>query len=370
MINEIQSRASASNAVDQSLAFLADVQAGSLIVAQFRESSTEVDPVVTFTIGATPHSPAKLIEVANRSMTYWLIAPAGGACTIAINSAGTTGMRMTIHEFSGNWPADPTEEINSASAFNTSPITGPAVVTTGPRLIITTWGSASDITALAAGSGWNLEAAGLGNRCALAWRIEAAGGTFGPTWSWTGTSNGGEGATAAFAEVPGPAITLQPTDQAMVEGPAAPEFKTVEVPIAYTLSGDLVGVRAEWFNDPAWEEIDDPAFSVINADDEGAVLLIENPDRATWDGRSLRLVPEDENAETPSDPFTLAVYAGASYDGDLATDPAGDAAGTVESDVPCDVLAADFGIPGAYIELPLIAGSITLRGGATSIEPT
>lgn len=171
-----------------------------------------------------------------------------------------------------------------------------------------------------------------------------------------------------FGPPSGPEITLQPLDQAMVAGPAVPELKTVEVPIAYTLSGDLVGVRAEWFNDPAWEEIDDPAFSVV-ADAGSAVLTIDEPDRATWNGRTLRLVPEDENGETPTDSFGLTIYAGPTYDGDLAT-VAGEAAGTVESDVPCDVLAADFGIPGAYIELPLISGSSTLRGGATSIEPT
>ncbi len=174
--------------------------------------------------------------------------------------------------------------------------------------------------------------------------------------------------TLWIAEESGPTITTQPTDQVMVNGPAAPAFKAIEVPIAYTLSETLVGVRVEQeVGSDLWEEISDEAFAV-EADNDGAILTITEPDYSTWNGATLRLVVEDGTGETSTVSFTLTIYAGAEYAGDLAMPESGPAVGDLTSDVPCEELAAVFGLPGVFIEVPVVSGGATVRGGASSEE--
>ncbi len=164
----------------------------------------------------------------------------------------------------------------------------------------------------------------------------------------------------------GPTFTTQPTDQVAVAGVASDELKTLAIPYAYTLAGEFVGASVEVDTGSGFVPLTiSGIFSLTDAGAGSGVFGIASPGIERH-GHVYRIVVEDSTGVSTSDPFTLTVYAGATYDGDLSTDESGVAAGTVVSDVPCASLAVSHGIAGVYVELPAVTAGVTLRGGGTS----
>lgn len=175
-------------------------------------------------------------------------------------------------------------------------------------------------------------------------------------------------AVVSYAAQVGPVITQEPESGAVIAGAAAPELKSVTFSEDDTNSG--VDVSRQWKSN-----VDGAGFTnLANADGWSGVTTQDasfTPPDAFYVGKTVKIkcTVTDSTGSQDTAEADLVVRAGATYDGDLVTDGAGDAAGTVESDVPCDEMASVFGIPGVFVELPLVAGAVTIRGGATSNAP-
>lgn len=202
-----QQKASASTASDQSIAFDADVQIGSLLLVAMRDAEYVTGtPVVT----DTQDNAWTLVTTAPRMHLFWAIAGSSGPCTVLVDSLSTGAMRYVLAEFGGLWGSNPVDVVG-ASATSTTSMTNtvPAVTPTLPSgVLFAIQGTGGYATAIDIDSGYTIgpRAHSLTSfQIATAYRCFTAIDAYAPTFSGTGAPASGVNVKQiAFSEISGP----------------------------------------------------------------------------------------------------------------------------------------------------------------------
>jgi hypothetical protein len=350
-ITFVQSRASASGSIDQSLAYTSNVTAGNLLLVLIRESGAQTaDPVVTDSLGNTY---AKTVESAAPQVSlFWAKSASSGANTVTVNSDNVSATRLSIHEFAGTFAADPNDQSGSNATAATSPAAGPSINPGGAALMFAAMGCASDVTFTSAGAGYTLGVIATANpgRLASAYQIVTGAGAVNAEFAWTGTSNGGYQLAASFVEdMTGPTITVQPANDV---GIISNGQSTV-----YSATATGTDVLAPTWSVDGTPIADGGIYDIVTTGAGTAscssTLTITRTDKT---GTPFDIVAnfEDDNGDTDTDTVTDTWWTGPSVTTFPATDGSGESTATLTSDYVTGVGEA------IEVRIPLSDGDVAV----------
>jgi len=358
MATFIQSRASTSASIDQSLAYTSNVTAGSLLLVVVRESAAQTaDPVVTDSRSNTYTKVREEASGGGGSVLSLFVAvnASAGANTVSVNSDNASATRFTIHEFGGTWPADPRDQNagNNSAGSASSPYATPTLNPGGPALVFACIGTQSDVAFSGAGTGFTLGpvATAATGRLTSGYNIVSGAGAVGASFSWSsGTANGAGSILATFLEVAGPTITVQPTAQTKVLTNA----NTATFGITATGTG---GLTYDW-------ELENGVGSGVYADvadGSGATWtgrtttsLVGTFTAKTLSGRRVRCNVTDSNGTTTSTAVALTLFDGPQLTTFPATNGSGVSTATLTSDYVTGVGEA------IEVRIPLSDGDVAV----------
>lgn len=188
-----QSKASASTATDQSLAFDADVVAGSLLVLVLRDGEY---PVGTPTITDSQSNTWTLLDSGSRLFVYQALAGSSGPCTVNVDSPNTGSTRVVMSEFGGVWGAARVDRV-ATPVTSTASMTNTATAITPARargVLLAIQGTGGSATAITVDAGYTIgpRAQSLSLfQIATAYHCFSAIASYAPTFSGTGSPASG-----------------------------------------------------------------------------------------------------------------------------------------------------------------------------------
>jgi hypothetical protein len=216
-------------------------------------------------------------------------------------------------------------------------------------LVLAACGSVSDVTFSAVTNSFVRESTAL-SRLSPAYRITTGGGTYSTEYSWTGTDNNVRLAIAAYREIAGPTITVQPVaDTVILSNETSASFS-----VTATGTGTLL---YDW-------ELEDGVGSGVYAN-------LANGNGATWTGqtaascsaaltaktltgRRVRCNVTDDNGTTTTNAVALTIWDGPQVTTFPATDGSGESTATLTSDYVTGVGEA------IEVRIPLSDGDVAV----------
>ena len=345
----IQYVADGDGTATNSVAYPSNVTAGSMLVVVIRSSANDpADPTVTDTSSNTwARDVFTSSTTGGRVYLYSAIANSSGACTVTV--VGTTATRLAAWEWGGSWDSSRLEASDGSAAGSVSPEVTGSVVSAGAGLVLAACGSVSDVTFSAVTNSFVRESTAL-SRLSPAYRITTGGGTYSTEYSWTGTDNNVRLAIAAYREIAGPTITVQPVaDTVILSNETSASFS-----VTATGTGTLL---YDW-------ELEDGVGSGVYAN-------LANGNGATWTGqtaascsaaltaktltgRRVRCNVTDDNGTTTTNAVALTIWDGPQVTTFPATDGSGESTATLTSDYVTGVGEA------IEVRIPLSDGDVAV----------
>jgi len=353
MASLIQSLADAQNTDPNSITYASNITAGSLLVVIIRDSTSNAgDPTVTDSRGNTWQRDGETTTTNRGSVFHYsAIAADSGACTITVAGAATLAIRLAAYEFSGAWDSTRLEQYIGNATPNANPQTSGDATVAGGAVLVAAMGTQSDVTADSVSNSFTLGPQSAGNRRGIpAHRIVTSAGTYGTAFTFTGTSNGSVGSIAAYREVLGPTITVQPVaDTVILSNETSASFS-----VTATGTGTLL---YDW-------ELEDGVGSGVYAN-------LANGSGATWTGqasascsaaltaktltgRRVRCNVTDDNGTTTTNAVALTIWDGPQVTTFPATDGDGESTATLTSDYVTGVGEA------IEVRIPLSDGDVAV----------
>ena len=181
MASFLQAKAETVTTADLTVAYDSNITSGSLLVLCAREGANPPgNPTITDTLSNT----WTLVQQSGRNFIYCTVSASGGANTVTYDSQGTISSRVVVFEFSGTWPANPTDALATATTPNTSPATANSVTPSAANGVAVSFlGTQNDANPFAISSGGYTLGPVASNRCAPAYLVFSSIAAYAPTYT-------------------------------------------------------------------------------------------------------------------------------------------------------------------------------------------
>lgn len=199
MASFIQAKAGSATTADQSVTFDSNVTAGSLLVLTMGEGATPPgDPTITDTLGNT----WRKAQGGGRNFIMYTVSSSGGACTVSINSQGTSSTRAVILEFGGTWGTSPLDTLATPASVSASPAASNAATPSSANGVMVGFlFTISNATSFAISAGGYTIGPVAGLRCVPSYRVFSSAAAYSVTYTaGAGISAGGTLQNVAFIE--------------------------------------------------------------------------------------------------------------------------------------------------------------------------